>query len=113
MTQKIKDKVYISGKISDPSPERQKENLKLFFKKAEELKGIWEEIINPAEWETSEVTPWEVYLARDLVYIFENRPDMYFMKGFEDSKGALLEKAVAKLLGLNLFYEKPPKGLEK
>jgi hypothetical protein len=110
---KTKDIVYLSGKISDPSPEKQKENLKKFFKKAEELKGMWEEIVNPAEWETSEVTPWEVYLARDLQYIFENKPDIFMLKNWEDSKGAKLERALGKLLGLSIFYEVPFKGLEK
>jgi hypothetical protein len=110
---KIKDCVYISGKITASDPKKQLANLRKFDEKEKELKDVWKEIFNPAKLETSEETPWEVYLARDLKWIYDNRPDMYFMKGWEQSKGARLEKQFAKLLGLNMFYEEPVESIKK
>jgi hypothetical protein len=113
MKKKKTDIVYISGKITDPNPKTQLANLRKFNEKEKELKLVWKTIFNPASMETGDETPWEVYLARDLLWIFKNKPDMYFMKGFESSKGAQLERAVGKLMGLNLYYEEEPKSFKK
>jgi hypothetical protein len=110
---KQSDWLYISGKITDNDPKKQLANLRKFDDKATELKGMWANIFNPATLETGEDTAWEVYLARDLKFIFENRPDIMMLKHWEQSKGAKLERAVAKILGLNIFYEELPETFKK
>lgn len=113
MKKKQNDWLYLSGKITAKSDKEQKENLAKFFVKASELHGVWKNIFNPAEMESSEKMSWESYLARDLAFIAEHRPDLYMMKNWVDSKGARLEREFAKVIGLNLFYEEPYEGIEK
>lgn len=105
--------VYLSGKITDTVPAKQKANMQKFFDKAEELKGMWKEIVNPAEWESNDKLTWEIYLARDLKYIFENKPDLFMLKNWQESKGAKLERALAVTLGLSIYYETPYEGIKK
>ena len=101
-------KLYISGKISAETPEEVKENLQRFNEKALEL--IWERgvdrenIFNPADLEVDGGT-WEYYLIRDLTWIMEHRPAMYFMKGWGESRGARLEHELARYLGLKMEFE--------
>lgn len=113
MKKKQNEWVYISGKITAPSKKEQLANLKKFDDKEAEIKGMWKHIFNPASMETEEDTAWEVYLARDLKFIFEKRPDLLMLKNWEQSKGARLERACAKILGLNIFYEVPLETLKK
>lgn len=105
--------VYISGKITDSNKQKQRDNLELFNKKEIELMNIWPKVFNPASMETKDETPWEIYLAKDLKFIFENKPDMFMLKNWQDSKGAKLERAVARILGLNIYYEVLPDGLDR
>ena len=97
-------KVYISGAITAKDKKQQKKNLQRFFKKELELAGEGREVFNPAKLEQKGWT-WEMYLSRDLKWIMDNRPKMYMMVGWEDSKGARLEHALALDLGLEIEYE--------
>lgn len=105
--------VYISGKITDTNKQKQRDNLELFNKKEIELMNIWPNVFNPATMETKEETPWEVYLARDLAWIAEHKPDIFMMKSWQNSKGARLERQFAKVLGLSIFYEVLPDGFDR
>lgn len=113
MKQEQNEWVYISGKITDTNKQKQRDNLDLFNKKEVELMNIWPNVFNPATMETKEDTPWEVYLARDLAWIAQNKPDLFMLKNWENSKGAKLERQFAKVLGLNIFYEALPDGFDR
>lgn len=93
---------YISGKITPTHGESQLDNLEQFNLAEEILQNEGHLVFNPARLEVEGGAPWEWYLARDLKYIFENRPVLYMLKGWEDSRGARLEKELAELLGLEI-----------
>lgn len=95
---------YISGKITNGESEQP--NFKYFFE-AEEL--LWKRedcttVFNPAKLEEKEYATWEHYLARDVKYIIDNRPTLYMLPNWEESKGARLEHELAKLLDLPIEY---------
>lgn len=92
---------YISGKISDDTHELKLKNLALFNTVEKELLEKGYKVFNPAKLETEGMT-WEHYLANDLKWIYENRPTLYLLHNWQESKGALLEVEFAKLLGLDI-----------
>jgi hypothetical protein len=98
---------YISGAITNPDPIKQKLNIVKFFEVEKELKKLGKVIFNPArtEFERPEWTEYNQFLAYDLIYIVGNKPDMFMLEGWEDSKGALLEHEVALQLGLKIEYQ--------
>lgn len=79
-------------------------NLEVFNRVAEGFREKGIQVFNPADLET-EGYAWEDYLARDLLWITQNKPVLYMMKGWEESRGARLEFALAKLMGLEITYE--------
>ena len=94
--------IYLSGKITDPNPEIQKKNLERFY---EIEKKLGEKCLNPADHGDGPDRSYESYLVQDIILIFENRPDMYMMKGWEESRGARLEHELALQMGLKIEYE--------
>lgn len=96
--------IYISGKITDDNPVIMQANLDRFHEKAKELKALGLTVFNPADWETDGKS-WEWYLARDVRWIIENKPSFYFMKGWQESRGARLEHELAVQLKLHREYE--------
>lgn len=93
--------IYISGKISDDDPIKQRANLDRFY----EIESQMEEpCFNPATLETVGWS-WEKYLVRDLLWIATNRPKLFMMKGWEESRGCRLEHEMALHLGLEIVYE--------
>lgn len=97
-------KLYISGKISDDDPKIKEKNLQRFHEMEKKLVSPVVEVINPASLE-GECIEWEDYLARDLMIIAEQKPDVFMMEGWKESKGARLEHAFAKRLDLVIHYE--------
>jgi hypothetical protein len=97
--------IYLSGPISNGDPVIQRENLERMNLKARELEARGFEVFNPADWETDGAS-WEEYLVRDLFWIFENRPNFYFMRNWETSRGCRLEHEAAVFLGAEIEYEK-------
>ena len=93
---------YLCGKITDTSRELEKANLKKFFEVEAELVARGFEVFNPAKFET-DGKKWEWYLAADLIWIHANRPMLYLMEGWEQSRGARLEVEFAKLLSLEII----------
>lgn len=93
--------VYISGKITDESKEKESKNIDLFF--FEEAKLIYQgyEVINPAAVVIHEGT-WEDYLAYDLHLIMTFRPTIWLLPNWKESRGARLEVAFAEKLGLQV-----------
>ena len=96
--------IYIAGKITDPNPIVQANNLWNFIEaeKMLEQKGL--SCFNPARLE-QEGHSYEYYLAFELRWILQNRPTMYMLKGWEQSQGARLEHEMAKQIGLKIEYE--------
>ena len=95
-------KYYLSGKITDVTRELELANLQKFHDLEKELVARGFDVFNPANWEQDGKT-WEWYLARDLKWIYDNRPMLYLMEGWQDSRGARLEVEFAKLLGLSII----------
>lgn len=103
--------IYISGKITDETREKELANLKRFDEKEAELIELGWDVFNPGKLECKGWV-WEQYLARDLLVIFKNNPVLYMMKGWEESRGARLEHQVGLLLNLNIVYECHPTSNE-
>jgi len=95
-------KYYLSGKITDVTRELEKANLQKFHDLEKELVARGFDVFNPAKLEQDGMT-WEQYLSRDLLWIYDNRPMLYLMEGWQDSRGARLEVEFAKLLGLSII----------
>jgi len=96
--------IYISGKITNEDPIKQRENLSRFYEVETMLNALGHKTFNPARLEEYNKT-WEYYLSRDLTYIIKNRPTIFVMIGWETSLGAKLEVETAKQLGLTIVYE--------
>lgn len=94
---------YLSGRISDPNPNVMQNNLEYFCRVEEELTKRGISVFNPAKIK-GDGKSWEWYLAYCLKWINDNRPVIYLLNGWEDSRGARLEVAFAKRLDLAIIY---------
>ena len=102
----IDDKmIYISGPITNEDKDTQKKNMDRFFEVERDFNKKGFTCINPARNGDSPDKTYEYYLAKDLIDIFENEPDFYFLKGWENSRGARLEHEICVQLGLGIRYE--------
>lgn len=90
---------YISGKITDVSREKELENKQMFYQAENDLVARGFEVFNPAKLDELGRS-WEWYLARDLKWIYENKPALYMLPGWQESRGARLERQLALLLHL-------------
>lgn len=90
---------YISGKITAPTREQELLNIEVFYLVERELIARGFEVFNPARLEV-DGKPWEWYLARDLKWINDNKPALYMLPGWQDSRGARLEYEYARMLNL-------------
>lgn len=86
-------KVYIAG----PMTGYENYNREAFFKAAEELKSRGAEPVHTAGLPDS--FTYEEYLERSLA-VLEACDAIYLLKGWEESKGALMEYGYAKSRGL-------------
>ena len=94
---------YLSGKITDVSRELEQANLQKFHDLERELVARGFEVFNPAKFEAKGMK-WEDYLAKDLIWLFENRPMIYLVdEHWIESRGARLEVALAHRLGLSVI----------
>lgn len=81
-------------------------NYPAFNAKAAELRALGEEVINPAEndAEIGPNQPWEVYLRRDIIALAERCDKIVLLPGWQNSKGASLERLVGAKLGMAIVY---------
>jgi len=94
-------KVYISGKISGlPLHETKKK----FLKAKEEVIFDGNIPVNPFEIITDDNLSWKDYMIADIRELF-NCDAIYMLKDWRYSKGARIEKSIAKELGLKIFYQ--------
>ena len=100
--QKVKNmKVYISGKISGTDLTHTR---KRFSDVADKLQALGHEVTNPLCNGLSETDPWEAHIAKDIANLLQCE-GIYMLQGWEESKGARIEQAVALELELLIMYE--------
>lgn len=94
--------IYISGKITgDPN---YKEKFEQVENTLEELNWV-SRIVNPAKLDLIDGGTWEDYMKRDIP-LLTICDAIFMMKGWRRSKGARLERYIAKKLGLLIIYER-------
>lgn len=98
---KKEEVVYISG----PMRGYEDFNYPAFHKASDYLTKGGYEVLNPAENFNGDTNlPLETYMRADLSMLLE-ATGIFMIKGWQNSEGARLELAVAKSLGLTVWYE--------
>jgi len=97
-----KDKIYISGRMTNG--DKKELTVKGFFEAEKKFRDLGFEVFNPARLESGGT--WEEYIVRDLIWIIENKPRMYMLRGWYKSDGAILEYETARKLSLRIDYER-------
>ena len=98
----MKNKTYVSGKITGLSKEECEFNFSQGTLEAQEFS---KEVLN-----IYEVVPfvkgktWKQYMSEDVLYLFEC-DSIYMLSNWGDSKGARLERAIAIEMGLDIIYQ--------
>lgn len=91
--------VYISGKITGMESDAE-----IIFSKAEEfLKKEYKEVVNPMRLNHDHDKRWESYM-KVCIKALCDCDVIYLLINYSQSKGALMELAVAKDLGLEIIY---------
>jgi len=91
------NKTYISG----PMTGIHLFNFPAFNEKAAELRAMGREVVNPAELDTSTDKPWHVYMRQDIRAMMDC-DTIHMLPGWANSKGAVLEYAIARGLGFKV-----------
>ncbi len=95
-------RVYISGPITGKSRE---EGETTFFRAEMKLRSAGHEVINPAKIEHWKL-PWKDYmLIAEIIIRGGNVDQLYVLRGYEKSRGSLIEIGWAKLLGIPIAYQ--------
>ncbi len=106
-----KPRIYIAGAMSGIA----QNNFPAFFEKEKQLQDAGWEVINPARLdmeagvtENTEENQWEYQncAKRDIEVLFTCNA-IYMLSGFQFSKGACWERALATHIGLKKYYEIP------
>ncbi len=87
--------VYISG----PMTGHPDYNRPAFHAMANKLRAGGYEVLNPAEVDLGERATWEDYLRKDLQMLVTVQ-EVCMLPGWQSSQGALLEVAIARILGI-------------
>lgn len=99
-------KVYVSGKITG-----MEELAALIFDNAETiLSNIGLEVVNPMKLDHDHDKRWESYM-RVCIKALCDCDCIYILPNYNESRGALMEIAIAKDLDIKLVYEKPSSTL--
>lgn len=80
-------------------------NAPAFHTAAASLRASGYEVINPAEMDAADPAPltWEQYLRRDIKVLVECDA-IGMLTGWENSRGAKLEKHIAEALGMRVIF---------
>lgn len=97
-------KVYISGQISGLPIEEVKEK---FSSVEAQLIAQGYEVVNPLKNGLPWNAPWELHIAMDIVLLM-GCDTIYLLTGWDNSRGATLEKNVAELTKKKIIYEAAP-----
>mgnify|MGYP000005629026 FL=1 len=116
-----KSTIYVAG----PMRGHHDYNYPAFDRQTRVLKAQGWKVVNPADMDRSQFQPdnsphdfdpdinyedqefMRDALKRDMVAICDDCTAIYMMAGWESSKGAKAEHALAKALGLDIYYEAP------
>ena len=97
----IKEKIYISGKISGLPLKKVTEKFKWFSVFLRE-KGF--DVVNPIEIQPiSDDKTWLDYMAEDIKALMQC-DSIYMIYDWGQSKGARIEYAIARELGLKIYF---------
>lgn len=97
----MKEKVYISGKISGIENEAPK-----IFEAAEKyLQKMGFDTINPMKLNHNHDKTWHSYMKEDVRALCDC-DSIYMLTNWTDSKGAIIEHTIAMYLGINVIYQK-------
>lgn len=96
----MKKKAYISGKITGME-EKARE---LFDQAEKEVISLGYEPINPMKLNHTHDLTWEAYMKQDIKALCDCDV-IYLLRNYSDSRGALLELAIANELKLEVIYQ--------
>lgn len=91
-------KIYISG----PMTGIEAFNFPAFHAAAADLRALGLDVVSPAELCPDAGMPWAWYLRRDLAALLDCEA-VAMLPGWQDSKGACLERHVAEALGMPIY----------
>lgn len=100
----MKEKAYVSGKIAGLEYQEAWSN---FESKELELIKQGYEVVNPMKLKPNKPIhemQWEDYMVRDIEELF-HCDAIYMMKNWGQSKGARVEYAIAREIGLKIIFE--------
>lgn len=93
--------IYISGKISGLLENEVKEK---FEKAFQTLKGAGYTVVSPYALPHIHNKTWESYMKEDIAALLKC-DCIYMLNDWKDSKGAVVEYELAKLLKIEVLYE--------
>lgn len=93
-------KIYISGKITGI----ENEAAALFEKAEKELKVKGFQTVNPVTLNHQHDKSWHSYMKEDVKALCDC-DTIYMLSNWTDSKGAIIEHAIAMYLGLKVQYQ--------
>lgn len=96
----LKNRVYVAGPMTG-IPEF---NFPAFNAKAKELRDQGFQVVNPAEHGVHDWATWEDYLRYDLAQM-ATCGAIYFLPGWEKSKGARFESSIARMLKFEIMTD--------
>ncbi len=100
--------IYISGGISDRKPADYKAH---FGRAASSLARMGYQVVNPLNNGVDEGDTWHAHMRADI-RLLTYCDEIFMLEGWEKSKGATAEHALATALGMLIHYEAPRKHPE-
>lgn len=94
-------KIYISGRISGLPYE---EVLAKFAKAEKYLTDLGYEVVNPLRNGLSKESNWQDHMVADIALLFQCEA-IFLLSDWLDSKGAMIEKNIAQITDLKIYYE--------
>lgn len=94
-------KVYISGRITDLPFDEAKQ---AFDKAEQSLKEQGYSVVNPIKNGLDNSASWAEHMREDLKMMLDC-DTIYMLRGYELSRGAMIEKNLAESLGFRVLYE--------
>ncbi|WP_345212039.1 DUF4406 domain-containing protein [Mucilaginibacter gynuensis] len=95
-------RIYLSGKITGQSITISKA---VFWSAEVKLKQQGHEVINPMELDHSHRGDWISYMIVDIEALIRKAEAIYMIDGWGESRGARIEYAIAKELGIPILFE--------
>jgi hypothetical protein len=97
---KITQRIYISGKISGI----EEQAVEIFANAESALINMGYEVVNPMTLNHDHDKSWHSYMKEDIKAMCDC-DSIYMLHNWTDSKGAIIEHAIAIQIGLNPIYQ--------